>query len=296
MQATQTAVVTRQDQIDAIIMRLIRGEDHLSFTSLNAFRRSPVSFIDYKQNKLEQTDEETAAMKFGSMLHCFVLEPDDFANRFYSFDDSDKCNELIAGGAKSPRATKAYKEWYATQAESAGDRTIVKPQEAAHARLVANNLKNNRAARRVMDMCPVHEKRIEWTHKNFNHKGFIDGDGEHAMFDLKSMADAEKRKAQRAITDKGMYIQAAMYQFGSGLTKMKQHYIIAVDKMSGVSVHELHPRLLQQGLEDYMALVDYFNVCIIEDAFEESFDFWAKNREQRWTGIFSAELPGYMLW
>jgi hypothetical protein len=290
------AIVSRQDQIDAIIRKLIHGEDHLSFTSLNAFRRCPVSFIDYKLHKIQETEEESAAMKFGAMLHVLVLEPHDFDNRFYTFDDSDKCQELIAGGAKSPRATKQYKEWYATQAGSAGDRTIVKPQEAAHARLVAYNLKNNRAARRVMDMCPVHEKKISWQHKNFNFKGFIDGDGEHAMFDLKSMADAEKRKAQRAITDKGMYIQAACYQYGSGLTKMKQHYIIAVDKMSGVSVHELHPRLLEKGLEDYMQLVDYFNVCIAEDAFEESFDFWAKYREERWTGIFSAELPGYMLW
>jgi hypothetical protein len=123
----QAAVVTRQDQIDAIIMRLIRGEDHLSFTSINAFRRSPVTFIDYKLNKLEETDEDTAAMKFGSMLHCLVLEPGDFENRYFSFDDSDKCQELIAGGAKSPRATKAYKEWYALQSESANGRMIVTP-------------------------------------------------------------------------------------------------------------------------------------------------------------------------
>lgn len=287
---------TRQDQIDAIIMRLIRGEDHLSFTSLNAFRRSPVSFIDYKMGKIEETEEETAAMKFGSMLHCLVLESGEFENRYFTFDDSDKCEELRQGGAKSPRATKAYKEWYSLQASSAGDRMIVKPQEAAHARLVANNVKYNRAARRVMDLCPEHEKPIEWTHKNFNFKGFIDGNGEHAIFDLKSMADAEKRKAQRAITDKGMYIQAAMYQHGLNLTALKQHFIIAVDKMSGVSVHELHPRLLHQGMEDYMKLVDYFNVCIINDDFERSFDFWAEYREERWTGIFSAELPGYMLW
>jgi hypothetical protein len=113
---------------------------------------------------------------------------------------------------------------------------------------------------------------------------------------LKSMADAEKRKAQRTITDKGIYIQAAMYQHGLGVTRPKQHFIIAVDKMSGVSVHELHPRLLARGMEDYMSLVDYFNVCIIQEDFEKSFDFWAMYREKRWTGIFEAELPGYMIW
>jgi hypothetical protein len=296
MEFAQPAIASRQDQIDAIIMRLIRGEDHLSFTSLNAFRRSPVSFIDYKLGKLEETQEETDAMKFGAMIHTLVLEPHLFDERYFTFDDSDKCEELRVGGAKSPRATKAYKEWYSVQASSAGDRMIVKPQEAAHARLVANNVKYNRAARRVMDLCPKHEVPIEWTFQNFTFKGYIDGCGEHAIFDLKSMADAEKRKAQRAVTDKGMYIQAAMYQHGMGIGKPLPHYIIAVDKMSGVSVHELHPRLLQQGMEDYMQLVDLFNVCIINDDFERSFDFYAEYREERRTGIFSAELPGYMLW
>jgi hypothetical protein len=296
MDFAQPAIATRQDQIDAIIMRLIRGEDHLSFTSLNAFRRSPVSFVDYKLGKLEETEEETAAMKFGSMLHTLVLEPHLFDERYFTFDDFDKCEELRAGGAKSPRATKVYKEWYATQSMSAGDRMIVKPQEAAHARLVSKNVKYNRAARRVMDLCPEHEKGIKWSYKNFNFKGFIDGYGEHAIFDLKSMADAEKRKVQRAITDKGMYIQASMYQFGLGLTTPKPHYIIAADKMSGVSVHELHPRFMQQGLEDYIQLVDLFNVAIINDDFERSFDFIAEYREERRTGIFLAELPGYMLW
>jgi hypothetical protein len=147
-----------------------------------------------------------------------------------------------------------------------------------------------------MDMCPEHEKPIEWELKNFKFKGFIDGNGEHAIFDLKSMADAEKRKAQRAVTDKGMYIQASMYQYGLGLTRPKQHFIIAADKMSGISVHELHPRLLAQGMEDYLLLVDLFNVCIINDDFERSFDFIAEYREERRTGIFSCELPGYLLW
>lgn len=288
------AVISRQQQIDGIIMRLIRQQEKLSFTSLNAFRRSPVSFIDYKLGKIEQDMEETAAMKYGAMLHCLVLEPTDFDNRYFCIpDDTKMCDEI--GGAK-PRATKKYKEWYALESAGAGDRIVVKPQEVAHARLVAHNVKNNRAARRVMDMCPVREKKISWEYKNFLFSGFIDMDGDAAMADLKSIADAEKRKAQRTITDKGSHIQAAMYQYGSGCTSPKAHYIIDVDKMSGVSVHQLHPRLLAQGMEDYFNLVDFFNHCIINEDFEKSFDFWAQYKEERWDGIFMAELPGYMIW
>jgi hypothetical protein len=57
-----------------IISGLMSGESHLSYSSLKAFKKSPIDFINYKMGKKETTD----AMLFGSMLHCLVLEPQDF--------------------------------------------------------------------------------------------------------------------------------------------------------------------------------------------------------------------------
>src|SRR5687767_9617340 len=101
----QAEITSRQEHIDRIVNGLMSHENHLSYSSISAFKHSPRKFIDYKMGIKEETD----AMLYGSMLHCLVLEPDDFFNRYHTIEDGDICNQI--GGAK-PRATKVYKEWY----------------------------------------------------------------------------------------------------------------------------------------------------------------------------------------
>ena len=46
----------------------------LSFSSLKAFDRSPLAFVHYKEGPRKETD----AMRFGTMVHRAVLEPDKY--------------------------------------------------------------------------------------------------------------------------------------------------------------------------------------------------------------------------
>src|SRR4051794_5238924 len=87
-----------------IVSQLLKGEMRLSYSALCAFKESPAKFVQYKMKQKVTTE----AMIFGSMVHCLILEPGDFDNRYFTLDDTQKCNDI--GGAK-PRATKAYKEW-----------------------------------------------------------------------------------------------------------------------------------------------------------------------------------------
>jgi hypothetical protein len=263
-----------------IIGKLMDKEDCLSYSSLCAFIDSPKTFIDYKLGKKEQTD----AMLYGAMLHCLILEPHDFFNRYFCIDDTDKCEEI--GGAK-PRATKAYKEWHSGMTANAGKKTIIKPGEYEHAKIVAENVLHNRASRKVLSMAKNHEQKVEWEYINFKFKGFIDGEDE-VIIDIKSMADACKKKAQREIVDNKHYLQAAMYLTARGVDK--DYYIIAVDKKGGVSVHLLNKQLIAQGKQEYKFYVNKFNECILDDAWNQSYDFYA----DRWDGIYTAEKPGWM--
>jgi len=58
----------------------------------------------------QRGQKESDAFIFGRAAHCLLLEPEAFDGRFYSVDDTEKCEEI---GGKVPRATKAYKEWLA---------------------------------------------------------------------------------------------------------------------------------------------------------------------------------------
>lgn len=271
----------RHDKIEALVASLMSHEGHLSYSSLSAFKSSPRDFVDYKMGVREETD----AMLYGSMLHCLVLEPDDFFNRYHILDDADICMQI--GGAK-PRATKVYKEWKAVALQEAGDKIMVETDDYVAAKIAANNILNNRASAKIIRQFTVKEKPVEWEFKNFKFKGYIDGDGEKLMGDIKSMPNAAPKEVQREIVKRGLHIQAAMYLYAIG--QVKDYYIIAVDRKNGISVHKLEMALIEEGMNEYNRLLDSFNHCILTDSFDQSHDFWATRHD----GIFMCEKPSYM--
>lgn len=271
------------DKAQEIIDSLMAQDDHLSFSSLCQFKESPADFMRYKLGERVQTD----AMIYGAMVHCLVLEPNDFENRYFTIDDTQVCIEI--GGAK-PRATNKYKDWYASESVKAGGRILVETNDFLAAKVVASNVNHNRAARKILELCGEREVSKEWEYGNFKFVGRPDFEGDvkkKRRGDLKTCTDANPDKVHRQIVSDSWYLQQAMYDEAD---PVEEHYILAVDKKGGVSVHLLHPHLIIHGKEEYKKLIDGFNECIVKDAFNQSYDFWA----ERFDGIFSAEKPAWL--
>lgn len=287
-------MVSRVELMAEIALAIRQQRMKLSYTALSNFIDSPKDFADYKLQK----KEPTAAMNYGSMLHCLILEPAKFNERFYAFDDADKCAELIANGAKSPRATKEYRQWKAQMCEAAGKRTIVSPQDYAHAKIVASNVLNNAAAARLMHKCPRKETPVDWEFMNYLFHGFIDLMGDADIVDIKSMADAQQDKVKREIWYRKLYLQGVMYLIGArekdkeeGREPRERNYhIMAVDKLGGISCHLLDPALLKFGMEEYDKFMKKFNYAILTEAWDMSYDFWS----EYWHGEFIVEKSGWM--
>lgn len=296
-------MLTRLDLMRPIVDDIVFGRKKLSYTALSNFIDSPKDFSDYKLS----AKVETPAMIYGSMVHCLVLEPKSFESRYYTIDDSDMVEALRNEGSKNPRATNKYKEWLAKAEDGANGRIIVSPKDYAHAKVVAYNVRTNRASARLLAACPLREQGVEWNFLNFGWHGFIDMEGEHDIADLKTMPDANRDYVDREIKRRRLYLQSVMYGMGSmsrGLTPeqmeefeysvkadKKTKHIIAVDKVGGVSVHEIHPRLLQYGLDEMTHYVKQFNRAYIEEAWDMSQDFYG----HPWSGRFVCEMSGYQL-
>jgi len=276
-------VVIIQDfkqKLDQLIDDLMTGKKLLSFSSLKKFRDTPIDFVNYVLQKPEQTE----AMFLGTVIHCLVLEPEKFDERYTVMDDTAKVAEI---GGGNPRNTNLYKEWKANfLANVKGTVITIKIHEQAKA--IANNIMFNRAAKKIISLCPEREKYIEWQYKNFGFRGYIDLNGQKLKADLKLVPDASPRKAQRTIIDRWIYGQAAMYLTEEGVKV--PFYIIAFDRKGGVSVHKLDKSLIDHGLEEYETVVDKFNECLIKENFNQSYDFWAES----WDGIFVCDKPAYM--
>lgn len=277
----------RQSKIDQLISDLMSGAKTLSFSSLKAFKNSPSDFIDYCFREKKQTE----AMLLGTLIHCLVLEPAEFEKRYTVLDDEAKCIEISGADwqdeGKKPRSTKKYKEWKAEfMANCEGE--IIPLKAFQQAAIIAGNITHNKAAKKVLSLCPNREVKIEWKYKNFGFKGYYDGGGEKVRCDIKKVPDASPRAAQRTIIQMWYHGQAAMYLTAEKV--MLPFYIICADAKGGVSVHKLDKSLIEQGLEDYSDIVDKFNECLLKENFNESYDFWAESYD----GIFVCDKPAYM--
>lgn len=69
--------------------------------------------------ELMNPPENREAFNTGSAFHSMILEPEKF--EYELFDDTTICERLIEEGAKSPRSTKQYKEWFAQYQDSDGN-------------------------------------------------------------------------------------------------------------------------------------------------------------------------------
>lgn len=60
------------------------------------------------ENYYKYGSEDKPEFAFGRAFHTLILEPEEFTNRYYIFDDTDICKEI---GGKRPTSTNKYKEW-----------------------------------------------------------------------------------------------------------------------------------------------------------------------------------------
>lgn len=280
IQISDSAVVNK------ILSRILRKESNLSYSALSAFMEGPREFIKYKLRQREQTE----AMQYGAMVHCLTLEPEDFYNRYFVLDDEEKKKEI--GGAK-PTATKAYKDWVLEMKVNAGSKEMVSAANHKMASQIAMDVRFNEASARILSLCPNREQEMEYDFGNYKWRGFKDGSGKDAIFDLKTCQDANPDKFLYDIYKMGYYIQGFMYLLGDSIIDgeprmsdfRKDYYIIAVDKKAGISCHQLKPNYIERGRKEFEFYVNKFSECILTDGFDKSYEFFA----QRYDGIYDAD-------
>lgn len=188
----------------------------LSVSSLKQFMRSPQHFLLYKEGQ----QEETAAMRFGTAVHCALLEPAKFPKE-YTYTDLRK-------------NTKAYKEWLAEQREGI---KVLTQGEIVSIRDMATSVQQHPMARHLMK---VPEKEVMLTGELYGvpFRGILDGLGDGVVMDLKTCQDSSPDEFSRSAYNFKYYAQLAAYRM---LAKQNGHdihscYIVAVESKAPYSV------------------------------------------------------------
>ena len=271
----------------ALIAELQSGDYHLSFSALSAFAISPRAFIAYKVREKKTTD----AMVLGEIVHCLVLEPDAFADRFFiapnvngaTKEGKEVWKKIYADFVTEPEPDfkKSINEIIAAVKEHTKV-TVVKGQMHENGKLRARAITKNRACRYVLDQITHTELSLpdDYQIDGVKFRGYIDGKGPGVICDIKNMPDATVDKASGSIWSRRLHWQA--YAYDTAFNRGHDCYILAVDGTGETSVHRFSDKNMFSAERQIQRYITEFKRCVFESMFddtiwEQSQDFWLRS-------------------
>jgi len=195
------------------------------------------AFHTYKYGKNNPPRVATAAMKFGSMVHKFCLEPEEFPSSYALLDDKR---------TKQGKAT-------AIQLAEKGIETFTS-SEMQNLMAIYNSLEKNEFANKFIlkDKKGKSELSYWWKHKEtgLQCKCRCDYVIDDMVIDLKTTGEggASPDVFTRTIVNFNYHLQAAHYLQGTGA---KRFIFVAVEKVFpfSVGIYELSPHFIERGYE-----------------------------------------------
>jgi len=247
-----------------------RKEDAISQSALKNLDRCPAYFEYRKNNPME-----TPAMRFGRMMHAYILEPEEFEKEYFVIKNTPD-------GKKVRRGTKAWKEYE----DFAPNREIIFEDDLEKLRGIKDRLMLYRHMPVLLEES-TKELSIFWTDEEtgLDCKARIDAywPEKNIVFDLKTTVNCETfyehNKSWCPFFKYGYHIQAAFYMdaieraFG---TMPKTFRIFASEKtapylMKNYDV-EGDGELVEKSRIEYKNLLKKYKACLDNNDFSAGFE------------------------
>lgn len=225
------------------------------FSTLKYMRTSPAHY--YYRHK--HPPVETPAMLQGRAMHCLMLEPERFPERFSVYEGQRRGNV-----------------WKEFQAEAvAEDKSIITETEYDNCLEVVDAVMAHDEARKLIDAAVAVEQTLQWQNRDtgLHIKGRVDlvSDvrGDTILTDVKTTADISPWIFSAHCWRMGYFMQAAMYQEGfveqwpSGATPTMN--IIAVEQKPphDCAVYVLDAASVAAGWDTYIRCLERVQECTL---------------------------------
>lgn len=259
-------------------------KEQLSNTSLSQFKKSPLHYLYYKENKIEPTE----AMIFGKAFHCFILENDLFKDRYFTLDFEKRAEPDKAMNSKLNIA------WKADQIQSNMGKELISKEDLDTINLMYEAVQNHKPAMELLSQLSAVESKIEWIDGDtgLSMIGYIDGKGDGFKIDFKVVKDASPEGFIKDAFNKDLPRQAALY-VDADITltgQVTDFYFIPIEKTPpfGVSVQKCSRQFLNHGKLQYSNLLSDF--LRWDDAGRPVAGYEWKNKQ----GYFDLNLPNWV--
>jgi hypothetical protein len=200
-------------------MRTYLSLPALGSTHLNWLATSPLHY----RYMTGQPAEESPSLALGTALHMAVLEPELFEKTYV-------LEPLAAAGsdAKSPRATKAFKD--AVEDIQQGGFTVLRTDVMETVRAMTASVWAHPKAAALLKRAPDHEVTMLWERNGRLLRGRADMIGPRVIGDLKTTRSLAKFSPW-AIDEFGYHRQAALYEDGADelLGGIDYYFFVAVE-------------------------------------------------------------------
>jgi len=224
-----------------------------SITRLKELRRSPQH---YRHRLLHP--KETAPLSLGRAAHCAVLEPERFDR------DHAVWGRRTKSGNLGPRNGKV---WDAFKADNSG-KSIITADEHAEVVAIQTAVRGNRDAMRYLASGDP-EVTLQWYVLDHLCKGRVDWlttvEGEPILVGLKTSRDCRLYQFGSQAAHLGYHLQWAFYRDGYSTVTGKLPKVVEIvvesEAPHAVVVYVIPDEILQQGFEEYMALLEQLDEC-----------------------------------
>ena len=236
----------------------LSNKNYVSRSGLMDLNRCPEYFYHRHLSGINE-ESSTKAMKFGSALHTYVLEPEQFRDRYVVLEN------------KFDKRTKKGKEDYEKFVEEAGDRIVLDLYEYEDILSISNKIKAHDTACLLLGGA-VCEKELYWVDEETGVKCKCKPDAINrtVVADLKTANDISLRGIRNSIFSYGYALQAAMIREGmraNNLGEMSSFWLIVAEKTAPFSIatYKLGEDFLEFGLAEFRRLLVIYKGCLEEN-------------------------------
>ena len=208
------------------------------------------------------------ATSFGSALHCLLLEPERFEEKFYVPENgpiNPKTNDYFG------RDSKTYIAWFEGAKEAAAGRLVISPKEFKELQIMQkmHRVTVEQICRRGGEGKPIErERRVEWVDRVTGQpcKGFIDAMCGNVIIDIKTASALDDSTVFNKIKE-GYFLQAGVYaeavKMLDDLERVKVFLLFIRSKAPySLRIVEIAEDDLERGVLEFRRAIKIYRTCI----------------------------------
>lgn len=252
-----------------------RAADAVANSDLKHLRRSPAHFYAARLDPDREPEVDTPSKLAGRALHCAILEPDDFDNRYiYVPDDAPRDLRQHRNAANKSQSTIDSIRWWDDFENCASGKVILPKRVAQQVRNAGAKIAAHPEVRGWLALPGKSEESIFGVDpvtgrlcKIRTDRRIITQDGLHVVLDLKSTDDARESAFERTAYNFGYFQGAAFYSdvpVWADLPPVDLYLLIAFERDNpgaGVAVYEIGSGEIARGRAEYRAALDLYHHC-----------------------------------